>query len=805
MTTSSILLAPTLRRLVCLGATFSAAANPPNPLPILASPRARDTNSLDIVYVGAVGDLIGRGSHTSDSISVQKVASRVGAGAVVARRPHAPTRAGSRPRSQKTAEQSANFQVLPLELGFSLLSTFDTLFPSARSAGVTTAVADFNDLPRRPAFRDIVVRKLRYSRTSRNVGLSQISTSTLRISTCVRPRQAGARPLSTLRPSQASKSPALASHDQARSEPGTPPPYLDTKPLVSGGGALGTRGVATSGAHPTPNITDKTDTTTKDQPVIEKKEEDKNSTSRGSGPYVDEINTLLRHPTLYDPILAPRYPIVLCHGLYGFDVRGPTFFRLHYWGDLLKVLRGKIGAEVFVTSVPGTGAVKQRAHVLHEALEKTEGLLGRDLNFVAHSMGGLDARYLLTKIHPTAYNPRSLTTISTPHRGSEFMSWCRVNIGIGTDFDKTSEEAARLLHEDNSITLPYSLKAPILSRAQVEAARQAADAAKKAKDAADQVKANFPGLPYSLSTSVSGYLLDLLDSPAYANLTPGFLRDVFNPQTPDRPDIKYYSVAARTEKIGIWHPLWLPKVVLDGAEAAREANGIYVDPRWKGNDGLVNVESAKWGEFLGVLENCDHWAVRGSSGLVNAVASAKAVAEATNISSNEEVDVVRQASKIEKSGGWKWQDVYRLVGIKSNESNSEDQKPTLAVVEQSPAPKSGKEDDASSLAALASWIVHTLPGIPDPSNSPSPTSTTLTNSPPTDRLPPAVSSNPPESKSGPMTGSPNPRSSASGPSSSGLQAARMMYGAPKSTSQPEKFNLERMALALCRKLHNEGL
>lgn len=40
-------------------------------------------------------------------------------------------------------------------------------------------------------------------------------------------------------------------------------------------------------------------------------------------------------------------------GLYGFDVRGPTFFRLHYWGDLLKILRGTVGAEVFVTAVPG--------------------------------------------------------------------------------------------------------------------------------------------------------------------------------------------------------------------------------------------------------------------------------------------------------------------------------------------------------------------------------------------------------------------------------------------------------------------
>jgi len=44
---------------------------------------------------------------------------------------------------------------------------------------------------------------------------------------------------------------------------------------------------------------------------------------------------------------------VRCAGLYGFDVRGPGFFRLHYWGDLLRILRGKIGAEVYVTAVPG--------------------------------------------------------------------------------------------------------------------------------------------------------------------------------------------------------------------------------------------------------------------------------------------------------------------------------------------------------------------------------------------------------------------------------------------------------------------
>jgi hypothetical protein len=43
-------------------------------------------------------------------------------------------------------------------------------------------------------------------------------------------------------------------------------------------------------------------------------------------------------------------------GLYGFDTRGPTSFpsmRMHYWSNVLRILRGKVGAEVIVTSVPG--------------------------------------------------------------------------------------------------------------------------------------------------------------------------------------------------------------------------------------------------------------------------------------------------------------------------------------------------------------------------------------------------------------------------------------------------------------------
>ena len=39
-----------------------------------------------------------------------------------------------------------------------------------------------------------------------------------------------------------------------------------------------------------------------------------------------------------------------------------------------------------------------------------------------------------------------------------------------------------------------------------------------------------------------------------------------------------------------------------------------IDAEW-GNDGLVTIQSARWGEFLGVLEGCDHWELRGARGL----------------------------------------------------------------------------------------------------------------------------------------------------------------------------------------------
>ncbi|TKA56978.1 hypothetical protein B0A53_01380 [Rhodotorula sp. CCFEE 5036] len=534
------------------------------------------------------------------------------------------------------------------------------------------------------------------------------------------------------------------------------------------------------------------------------------------------------------------------HSLYGFDVRGPGFFRLHYWGDLLKVLRGKIGAEVFVTAVPGTGSVKNRAQVLHKSLEDTPDLLNRDVNFVAHSMGGLDARYLISNIRPTLYHPRSLTTLCTPHRGSEFMAWCRANIGIGTEYE--TNEALNLRQgnscsldepDDASIPLPFSLKAPLLSRESISAKDDKATQDEKRRSRISSV------LPFNLSSGVTSYLLDLLDSPAYANLTPSFLRDVFNPSTPDREGVRYFSIAARTPRIPIWHPLWLPKLVLDGAEKRRVDQDKAAPPEWRGNDGLVSIDSARWGEFLGTFDLCDHWEMRGSSGLSTAELSKQAVDEVTRreFRDSREPQPGGKAEKVaggKEDRGWQWQDVYALVGklIGASNGNGNDKSKSgpksqldgdapgsqvsmspppasslssapsstsSAAIHDARTPAPGKTSDADGLASAASWIIRQLPGTNDKdgksSDDPSATESRTRSTDARER-PVALDPSARLMYGAPSSSSTSPPTT---PHHAAAAPARLSSSGSKTQQKPDKFSLERMAVALCRKLHNEGL
>lgn len=325
------------------------------------------------------------------------------------------------------------------------------------------------------------------------------------------------------------------------------------------------------------------------------------------------LDALMRHPQLLDAPCVPRLPIVLCHGLYGFDVRGPFLgLEYQYWSATLDVLRKKIGATVLVHGVPPTGSIEERAESLHRFLCSHPDARGQRLNFVAHSMGGLDARYLFSHIRPTEYTPASLTTLGTPHRGSPFMDWCNSNIGVGLDLIDSMMDSVQpntVPDDTPARRAPYSLKAPLLARKETPQTSRQRHALSSLMRALQ-----------SVSSSVSNYILSVLDQPAYAMLSTRYMTRLFNPTTPNRPGIHYYSIAARARDMSVLHPLWLPKLILDKAattgSCGADTDGSH-DARGTaegGNDGLVSVRSAQWGEFLGVMENWDHWDIRGPGG-----------------------------------------------------------------------------------------------------------------------------------------------------------------------------------------------
>jgi triacylglycerol lipase len=104
--------------------------------------------------------------------------------------------------------------------------------------------------------------------------------------------------------------------------------------------------------------------------------------------------------------------VVLVHGFGGFDElrlagRSAAYFR---------GVRERLAAQnilCVVPRLPSVASIEARARVLAERLAT---LADMDVHLVAHSMGGLDARYALARYG--AGGVRSLVTIATPHRGT---------------------------------------------------------------------------------------------------------------------------------------------------------------------------------------------------------------------------------------------------------------------------------------------------------------------------------------------------------------------------------------------------
>ena len=104
----------------------------------------------------------------------------------------------------------------------------------------------------------------------------------------------------------------------------------------------------------------------------------------------------------------PSATIVLVHGMGGFQkIEGIDYF----WH--VPALYRSLGAQVFVPGTTTFASSEKRAGELKAQLDAVPG----PLILLGHSQGGLDARFLVTKL---GYAPRvrAVVTIATPHHGS---------------------------------------------------------------------------------------------------------------------------------------------------------------------------------------------------------------------------------------------------------------------------------------------------------------------------------------------------------------------------------------------------
>lgn len=126
-----------------------------------------------------------------------------------------------------------------------------------------------------------------------------------------------------------------------------------------------------------------------------------------------------------------RYPVVLVPGMLGFDEIGFGSIKRKYFHGISDYLAA-LGVKVYRTSLPSISSTAGRAEALVQDLDS---IPEKRVNLIAHSRGGLDVRYAISRLG-LANRVASLTTIATPHRGTPIADLGTAlfgRLGLGLD------------------------------------------------------------------------------------------------------------------------------------------------------------------------------------------------------------------------------------------------------------------------------------------------------------------------------------------------------------------------------------
>lgn len=223
-------------------------------------------------------------------------------------------------------------------------------------------------------------------------------------------------------------------------------------------------------------------------------------------------------------VCATKYPLIMVHGIGFRDIK-----YINYWGRIPKALI-KNGAKIYYGNQEAWGTVEDNARDIKEEIFKILKENNCDkVNIIAHSKGGLDARYMLSELEMGEY-VASLTMISSPHKGSVLLDvLCKLP-------DKAYRKLCNIIDK-------YFSKVGDKNPDSYTSSRQLATA-------------------YSVK---------------------------FNERIKDVPSVYYQSYTSVMKNCFSHLLLTIPYLIMKPIEGE--------------NDGLVGIESAKWGVFKGVIRN----------------------------------------------------------------------------------------------------------------------------------------------------------------------------------------------------------
>ena len=264
------------------------------------------------------------------------------------------------------------------------------------------------------------------------------------------------------------------------------------------------------------------------------------------------------------------YPIVLMHGMAGFDQLQGGPVDITYFNGVVDDLAAHGEPLVFVTAAPPYDTSEDRAQAVAAQIQTILAQTGKaKVNLVGHSQGGIDARVLASPAGSAmGYVVASVTTVATPHQGS--------------------------LVADAALGLLQGVPPGVI----------------------DQVTSAFLGLLQKTAYDVQ---TDPHLRAQMTELSQQYMTTTFNPRYIDDPRVVYASYGGRTN-FENGQPDCASAVYpddptrLDAAQPGLSTTAQFLQgTTGVTNDGLVTIASARWGTFQQCVP-ADHLAEVGQIG-----------------------------------------------------------------------------------------------------------------------------------------------------------------------------------------------